>query len=126
MDKERIMRNADTAVRQLLASVQPSVLLSWGIQQPFIATEHKEMSAVKFKVNGRLHKGYVIIALNEGDDYYEIYLQKGDETTLVKDEVCFDELGTVIDEAIESGTDKEEYEKFCEAQLERLFSCTDI
>lgn len=125
MDKERIMQIADTAVRQLLASAQPPVLLSWGIRQPFIATVYKEMPAVKFKVNGRLHKGYVIIALNEGDDYYEIYLQKGDETTLVKEEVCFDELGTVIDEAIESGTDKAEYEKFCEAQLERLFSSVD-
>lgn len=120
MEREHIMQVADTTARQLLALTPAPTLLSWGIRQPFIATIHKNMPALKFKVNGRLHKGYVIIALNEGIDYYEIYLQNGDKTTLVNEEVCFDELGTVIDEAIESGTDKAEYEKFCEAQLEYL------
>lgn len=120
MEKEYIMQVADTAVRQLLASIPTPVLWSWGIQRPFFATVHNGMPAVKFKVNGRLHKGYVIIALNEGVDYYEVYLQNKDMTTLVSDEVCFDELGELIDRNIESGDDKEEYGRFCESQLNKL------
>lgn len=77
------------------------------------------MPALKFKVNGRLHKGYVIIALN-GADYYEVYLQNVSETTLISDEVCFDELGDVIDEYIESGTDKAEYDRFCKVEFAKL------
>lgn len=34
----------------------------------------------------------------------------------INDEVCFDELGDVIDRAIEHGTDKTEYDIFCNQQ----------
>ncbi len=74
----------------------------------FAAAIYKDMPALTFKVKGRLHKGTIIIALN-GADYYEVYLQSGSKTTLTIGEVCFDELGDVIDEYIESGKDKEEY-----------------
>ncbi|WP_160034756.1 hypothetical protein [Parabacteroides chinchillae] len=37
--------------------------------------------------------------------------------------VCFDELGDVIDRTIESGTNKEEYDRFCYNQLAELSSC---
>ena len=79
----------------------------------------------KRQVNGRLHAGYVVIALN-GSDYYEVYLLKEDDSNAkcVNEEVCFDELGDVIDRAIESGTDKEEYDKFCDRQLAELLSGT--
>ena len=77
------------------------------------------MPALKFMVNGRLHKGYVIITLN-GADYYEVYLQNATEIILISDNVCFDELGTLIDEHIESGTDKAEYNRFCQQQLNIL------
>ena len=40
----------------------------------------------------------------------------------VNDEVCFDELGDVIDRAIESGTDQAEYDRFCEQQRALLLS----
>lgn len=79
------------------------------------------MPALKFEVNGRLHAGNVIIVLN-GSDYYEVYLQNDKGTECINEEVCFDELGDVIDRAIESGTDKEEYEKFCQQQLAELLS----
>ena len=36
-------------------------------------------------------------------------------------EVCFDELGGVIDRAIESGTDKAKYDKFCEQERQNLY-----
>ena len=34
----------------------------------------------------------------------------------------FDMLGDIIDTAIESGTDKVEYQKFCEGERAKLFS----
>lgn len=37
--------------------------------------------------------------------------------------VCFDELGDVIDRTIESGTNKEEYDRFCYNQLAELSGC---
>lgn len=118
MEKEYIMQVAGTIREQLMVLTPISTIFSWGIDK-FIATVYKDMPALKFKVNGRLHKGNVIIALN-GSDYYEVYLQNATETTLISDEVCFDELGDLIDEHIESGTDKEEYDRFCEVELAKL------
>ncbi len=91
----------------------------------FAATVYKDMPALTFKVNGRLHKGTVIIALNSAD-YYEVYLKSGKKTVLINAEVCFDELGDVIDEHIERGTDREEYNRFCEQQLKELIHGTCI
>lgn len=65
-------------------------------------------------------RGYVIVVLN-GSDYYEVYLVKGMDVECVNNEVCFDELGGVIDRAIESGTDKAEYDKFCEQERQNLY-----
>lgn len=41
-------------------------------------------------------------------------------TTLIYSDVRFDGLGNVIDEYIESGTDKEEYNQFCKGELAKL------
>ena len=118
MDKEYVLQVAEIAKNQLLATTQMNVVLSWGIEK-FIATVFKEMPALKFKVNGRLFKGFVIVALN-GSDYYEIYLENNQETRCVNDRAFFDEVGEIIDKAIESGTDKAEYEQFCQQQCYKL------
>ncbi len=81
------------------------------------------MPALTFKVNGRLYKGTIIIALNSAD-YYEVYLQSGKKTSLINDEVYFDDLGDVIDEHIERGKDREEYNQFCRQQLSELIEKT--
>lgn len=112
------MQVAKTIKEQLVSLTPMPVLMSWGIKE-FVATLHGDMPALRLKVNGRLHAGNVIIALN-GSDYYEVYLQNGKGVKCVNEEVCFDELGDVIDRAIESGTDKEEYENFCHQQLAEL------
>lgn len=118
MDKEYVMQVAETIREQLVAMTPTSILMSWGING-FLATVHRNMPALKIMVNGRLHTGFVIVALNTSD-YYEVYLQNDKSTQCVNEEVCFDELGDVIDRAIESGTDKEEYENFCQQQLAAL------
>lgn len=115
MNKEYVMQVAKTVKEQLVSLTPMPILMSWGIKE-FVATLYGDMPALRLKVNGRLHAGNVIIALN-GSDYYEVYLQNDKGTECVNEEVYFDELGDVIDRAIESGTDKEEYDKFCHQQL---------
>lgn len=112
MDKEYVMRVAATIREQLVTMTDTPVLMSWGIEE-FMATVFKNLPGLKFHVNGRLFQGEVLICLN-GSDYYEVYLRNGTDIEYLSDEVCFDELGELIDRHIESGTDKEEYARFCE------------
>lgn len=118
MDKEYVLQVAEIAKNQLLATTQMNVVLSWGVEK-FIATMFKEMPALKFRVNGRLFKGFVVVALN-GSDYYEIYLVNGQEAKCITDRAFFDQIGKIIDKAIKSGTDKAEYEQFCQQQWYKL------
>ena len=110
MNKEYVMHIAQTIKEQLVSLTPMPILMSWGIGE-FVATVFRELPALRIKVNGRLHAGYVVIALN-GSDYYEVYLLKENGA------------GDVIDRAVESGTDKEEYDKFCDRQLAELLSGT--
>lgn len=85
MDKQYVLQVAETAKNQLLATTPMNVVLSWGVEK-FIATIFREMPALKFRVNGRLFKGFVVVALN-GSDYYEIYLMDYQETKCITDRV---------------------------------------
>lgn len=114
MDKEYVIRVAQTIREQLVTMTPVEVLMSWGIGE-FMVTVFKDLPGLKFHVNGRLFQGDVLICLN-GSDYYEVYLQNGTGIECLNDEVYFDELGELIDLRIESGTDKEEYARFCEQQ----------
>lgn len=111
---------AQTIGEQLLSLTPAPVIMSWGIEE-FAVTMYRDLPALRIKVNGRLHTGYVIVALN-GSDYYEVYLQKDKAMECINGEVCFDELGDVIDRAIEKGTDQAEYDRFCDRQRDLLFS----
>lgn len=119
MDKDYVMQIANEAARQLLATTPTNVLFSWGAFYGFRAAIYRDMAALKFRVNGRLFQGDVIIAYNENDTY-EIYLQDKSGTRLVKDDVYFDEMGEVIDVAIERGKNQNEYEAFCEGERIKL------
>lgn len=121
IDIKHILSVAEEIRRQLVGLTVPNVLMSWGISQ-IAATVIDNMPALRLKVNGRLHKGEVFIAMNEGTDYYEIYLK--DENNAAKkiaEDIDFTQLGETIDNEIESGKDKEEYGKFCEEQRKQLF-----
>jgi len=122
MDKKYVMHIVQTIKKQLVSLTPMPILLSWVIDE-FVATVFRELPALRIKVNGRLHAGNVVIALN-GSDYYKVYLLKDNGTECVNDEVCFDELGDVIDKVIESGTDKEEYDQFCDQQFAELLRGT--
>lgn len=118
--KEYVLQIAQTIKEQLVGMTPAPVIMSWGITE-FAATIYRDLPALRIKLNGRLHTGYVMIVLN-GSDYYEVYLLSGSATECVSKEVCFDELGNVIDRAVESGTDQAEYEEFCRQQLGKLLS----
>ena len=78
MDKEYVMHIAQTIKEQLLSFTPIPRLYVVGSQE-FVATVFQELPALRLKVNGRLHAGYVVIALN-GSDYYEVYLLKEDDS----------------------------------------------
>ena len=65
MEKEYVMQIAQTIKEQLIGLAPMPVLMSWGISG-FAATIFKELPALRIKVNGLLHAGYVIIALLMG------------------------------------------------------------
>lgn len=120
MDSTYILQVANDAKRQLVTLTPTNVLMSWGIEK-FYATVFRGMPCLTFRVNGRLHKGEVLIALNPSD-YYEVYLRNENGTHLVNDSVGWEELGEVIDVAIEKGTDEAAYQAFCMEQKRKLFS----
>lgn len=119
MDEQYVMQIANTIAQQLLATTKQNVLFSWGAFYGFRATIYRDMAALKFRVNGRLFQGDIIIAYNENDTY-EIYLQDKVGTRLVKDDVYFDEMSEVIDVAIERGDNQAEYEAFCEGERQKI------
>ncbi len=122
MTQDYIMSVAHTIKQQLYGLTEFNVICSWGIEYPLLAGQYKDMPTLEIKVDARLFKGRVIIALNEGDDLYEIYLKKqGEEPTLLADEVFFEDMGNIIDTAIERGNNQAEYDAFCEAERKRIF-----
>lgn len=120
MDKEYILDTAETIRQQLVATTPFNIICSWGALHGFNATVHNGMAALKFKVNGRLFKGDVVIAYNEGGDFYEVYLVNEQETQRVGGEVYFDEMGDLIDEAVERGENPEEYQEFIKGFIRDL------
>lgn len=104
------MRMANTIREQLIAMTPVSTILSWGVEK-FMAVVFNGMAALRFHVDGRLFRGNVIVAYNTMD-YYEVYLQDSSGVKRIHDEAYFDMLGGGIDEAVEQGKDKAEYERF--------------
>ena len=75
MEKEYVLQIAQTIKEQLVGMTPAPVIMSWGITE-FAATIYRNLPALRIKLNGRLHTGYVMIVLN-GSDYYEVYLLSG-------------------------------------------------
>lgn len=119
MDKQFILTIANTIREQLLGITPANIFCCWGVSSMF-ATEHNKMAALGLNVNGRLHTGKVLIAYNEGTDYYEIYLQNGSDIKQAATDIDFTQLGDTIDRLIESGDDPEEYAKFCMEEKRKL------
>lgn len=91
-----------TYVLRILSSNR-SIMWSWGFSKP-TAVVFREMKALRFHVQGFLHKGYVVVALNEGMDCFEVY--KLDENLKAQpdeqQEVDSDMLVDTIDRMVET------------------------
>ena len=80
--------------------MHPSTLMtfgSWGVPK-FTNFDDK---ALVFKVNGRLHKGYVCVTLNWDDTYIVTLLSTHGNIVKTLENVYFDDLVERIDEVVE-------------------------
>lgn len=59
-------------------------------------------------VEGFSFQGQVYVALDEGSDYYRIYVKDGEELKEQHIDVSFEELGQTLDSIIETGGMSEE------------------
>lgn len=121
--KEDVSIITNNICSQLNNSVEPNILLSWGVSDFTMSTIFHDMPTFIMKVNGRLFKGLVAIAWCESSDLYKVYLlSMEDQSEKCVSDACYaDNLGDVIDTAIERGTDPEEYKAFCRSQRDLLF-----
>ena len=77
----------------------PFVVMSWGINPASITIVEV---GVKFHVQGFIHTGYVQVALNEGEDLFEVTLISEEGETLKTIEHIFvDNLVSILDSEIE-------------------------
>lgn len=120
ISRQEINRVTEIAeeTNRLIAAAGP-VAWSWGISKRTAAVFRK-MPALKITVNGFVHKGDVVIALNEGADLYEVYMLDGNGIVSKSfTDVYADMLIGILDREIETGTmSEEEYKKNVEEWLE--------
>lgn len=105
------INHVNAVAREILNVLKfaPTLLMSWGAIE-FKAAVYNNMAALKFSVNGFLFVGTVVVALNEGDDLYEIYcIDEQDNVAKSRDGVYFDELASVIDTMVERNGTQEEH-----------------
>lgn len=83
---------------------------SWG-PGSFRATAYKGMAALRFLVNGFIHKGDVVVAYNAGPDAFEVYCLGSDDTVVSsRDDVYLDELVNAIDKLVEKEGSDDDYD----------------
>ena len=85
---------------------QPIVFMSWGGDPRTIKTVPL---GIQFHVEGFIHKGYVKIVLNEGEDLFEVHLLDENLVEMKMIEfVYFDILVSVVDVNVEKTENYEE------------------
>ncbi len=102
---EHCFELANEAYKQLFWSIDRMTYMSWGVSK-LQYTFYEDMPSLLLRVSGMLHKGYVIVSLDEGADAYVITLMTVRKVVKksMKDIYC-DTLGSTIDELIERPTD---------------------
>lgn len=88
---------------------QLMVVFSWGFHCP---TALPNDDGLAFKVNGFKHKGWVLVKYNEGKDLFDVEL-RDNSLNIVRsiEDVYFDQLVAVIDNAVEHTANYEEQVK---------------
>lgn len=85
------------------------VVFSWGFHRP---TALPNDEGLAFKVDGFKHRGWVFVKYNEGKDLFDIEL-RDNSLNIVRsiEDVYFDQLVAVIDNAVEHAANYEEQVK---------------
>ena len=82
----------------------PAIVMSWGIDNKTyrLAEDADGNYGLQFHVQGFKHKGTVQILYDEGCDtfLYHLLTDTG-EIVKTREDICFDELISVVDEAVE-------------------------
>ena len=85
------------------------VVFSWGFHRP---TALPDDGGLAFKVDGFMHRGWVFVKYNEGKDLFDIELRdKSLNVVRSIEDVYFDQLIAVIDNAVEHTENYEEQVK---------------
>lgn len=88
---------------------QLMVVFSWGFHRP---TALPDDGGLAFKVDGFKHRGWVFVKYNEGKDLFDIELRdKSLNVVRSIEDVYFDQLIAVIDNAVEHTENYEEQVK---------------
>ena len=88
---------------------QLMVVFSWGFHRP---TALPDDGGLAFKVDGFKHKGWVLVKYDEGKDLFDVELRNNAMTIIrVIEDVYFDQLIAVIDNAVEHTENYEEQVK---------------
>ena len=88
---------------------QLMVVFSWGFHRP---TALPDDGGLAFKVDGFKHRGWVFVKYNEGKDLFDIELRdKSLNVVRNIEDVYFDQLIAVIDNAVEHTENYEEQVK---------------
>lgn len=84
-------------------------VFSWGFHRP---TALPDDGGLAFKVDGFKHRGWVFVKYNEGKDLFDVELRDNAMTIIrVIEDVYFDQLVNVIDQAVEHTENYEEQVK---------------
>ena len=85
------------------------VVFSWGFHRP---TALPNDEGLAFKVDGFKHRGWVFVKYNEGKDLFDVEL-RDNSLNIVRsiEDVYFDQLVNVIDNAVERTSDYEKRAK---------------
>ena len=105
--KIEAVRVANVIIDQLKATTDINVLMSWGVRGHGAGyvrgRDGIEMPCLILDVSGLIHTGRVIVALNEGDDVYEVALYdvRGNRVGDWIGDVSCEMLGSLLDSLIE-------------------------
>lgn len=105
MEEQHAQHVAAVILSQIKSGAAASVWQSWGMEKP-AAVILDDAPGLIFHVCGLIHKGRVIVALDEGNDLYNIILtdDEGHEAKRIEGVFC-DELAARIDAAVERPED---------------------
>lgn len=120
--KIEAVRVANLIIKQLTDTTDVNVLMSWGVRGHGAGyvrgRDGIEMPCLILDVSGLIHTGRVVVALNGGDDVYEVALYdvRGNRVGDWIGDVTCDMLGSLLDSLIErpKGMTDDDYKELSE------------